>query len=148
MMIDLTPVYWPFDVLGPLERTPLHESMLRFFNATYDAGFRPFIANHHSEIGFGATGDHDARFVRRGGRGYHWEPRLTDRDTDIRLGPTWDLPDYTCMVFTNFDDITAFCLRWIGGDTLGLSLAGIPIYSKHDTNSPLHFPPAHSHADG
>ncbi len=88
-MIDLTPTYWPFDVLGPLERTPLHDSMLRFFNATYDAGFQPFVTNGHSEIGFGCAKKHDARFILRGGRGKHWEPWLTDSNVAVRLGPIW-----------------------------------------------------------
>jgi hypothetical protein len=138
-MIDLTPTYWPFDVLGPLERTPLHNEMLRFFNATYDAGFKPFVTNNHSEIGFGAPREQDARFVLRGGRGKHWEPWLSDSNGAIRLGPIWGLPESTCMVFTEFDDITTFCLRWLGGDSLDTSLAGVPVYSKHDTNTPLYY---------
>ena len=138
-MIDLNPTYWPFDVLGPLERTPLHDSMLRFFSATYDAGFKPFVANNHSEIGFGSTHEHDARFVLRGGRGKHWEPWLADSSAPVRLGPIWGLPEFTCMVFTEFDDITTFCLRWLAGDSLAASLAGVPVYSKHDTNTPLYY---------
>ena len=139
-MIDLTPTCWPFDVLGPLERTPLHNAMLRFFNATYDVGFKPFVNNSHSEIGFGTTREHDARFVLRGGHGKHWEPWLTDSNAPVRLGPTWGLPESACMVFIEFDDITTFCLRWLDGDSLAASLAEIPIYSKRDTNTPLYYP--------
>ena len=139
-MIDLTPTYWPFDVLGPLERTPLHDSMLRFFNATYDAGFQPFVTNGHSEIGFGCAKKHDARFVLRGGRGKHWEPWLTDSNVAVRLGPIWGLPECTCMVFTEFDCMTTFCLRWLRGDSLSDSLAKIPVYAKRNTNTPLYHP--------
>ena len=139
-MIDLTPTYWPFDVLGPVERTTLHNEMLQFFNETYDAGFKPFISNNRSEIGFGAKREHDARFVLRGGHGQHWEPWLTDANIAVTLGPIWGLPDCTCMVLTKFDDITTFCMRWLGGDSLGLSLAGVPVYAKRDTNTPLYYP--------
>ena len=139
-MIDLTPKCWPFGVLGPLERTPLHNAMLRFFTATYDAGLKPFVTNNHSEIGFAVAREHDARFVLRGGHGNHWEPLLTDCNAAVRLGPFWALPESTCIVFIDFDDITTFCLRWFGGDSLSASLAGVPVYAKRDTNTPLYYP--------
>lgn len=140
LMSDLIRTYWPFDVLPPSERTPLHNAMLRFFRATYDAGFMPIVTNNHSEIGFGATRQHDARFVLRGGSGKHWEPWLSDCGSAVRLGPIWGLPEYTCMVFTDFDDITTFCLRWLGGDSLAASLAKVPVHNKRDTNTPLYYP--------
>ena len=139
-MIDLSPAYWPFDVLPPPERTPLHNSMLRFFNVTYDAGFKPYIANNYSEIGFGFNREQDARFVLRGGRGTHWEPWLSNSDAAVRLGPIWGLPNCACIVFAGFDDITTFCLRWLGGESLPASLAGVPVYSKRDTNTTLYYP--------
>ena len=139
-MPDPTRTYWPIDLLPPDERTPLHEAMIRFFVETYNAGQRPFGTNHFSEIGFDVNHKHDVRFVLRGGHGRHWEPWLADNGRAVRLGPLWDMSESACMVFDGFDAMTQFTLRWLAGESLQVSLEGVPVYNKHRADVPLYLP--------
>ena len=129
--------YWPFDVLPPSERTPLHNQFIAFLESTHAAGFAPFVSGTESEIGFDGTDTRSVRYVLRGGRGEHWEPWLADNNQSVRLGPLFDLPEHRCVVFICFDDMTKFTLRWLRGETLHESLGDIAIFEKHNTNQPL-----------
>jgi hypothetical protein len=44
--------YWPFDVLPPDQRTPLHQQQIDFLDAAYRDGFRPHVFGCEN---FGAT---------------------------------------------------------------------------------------------
>jgi hypothetical protein len=46
--------YWPFDVLPPDQRTPLHQQQIDFLETAYREGFRPFMFDSES---FGASAE-------------------------------------------------------------------------------------------
>jgi len=43
--------FWPFEVLPPEQRTPVHQRQIAFLEEAYSDGFRPFTDG----MNFGAT---------------------------------------------------------------------------------------------
>lgn len=136
-MPDFGHKYWPFNLVPESERTSLHKAQIRFFSRTFDAGLKPYIVNGSYEICFDVEVERTVRFVARGGCGRHWEARLADHGHEVCLGTLWNLPAEECIVFDGFDDMAAFVLQWLKGESLADSLSGIPVYRKHKTSVPL-----------
>jgi hypothetical protein len=55
--------YWPFEVLPPDQRTPLHDQQIVFLEAAYRGGFRPYtFGGEHLRA---SAGDRSACIIRR-----------------------------------------------------------------------------------
>lgn len=52
--------YWPFDVLPPDRRTPLHQQEIDFLETAYREGFRPYMFMSES---FGASAGERSGFI-------------------------------------------------------------------------------------
>ena len=129
--------YWPWDVLPPEARSDFHSALILLFETTFRSGHAPYIEGAETLLGFGSNDRRAAEYVYRGGRQRYWEPWLIDRDASIRLGPFFDLPEHTCIVFNGIDDVAAFTIRWLDEWPLGKALGGIPVFNRCELDRPL-----------
>jgi hypothetical protein len=55
--------FWPFDVLPPEKRTPLHQQQIDFLETAYREGFRPYTFG--SENFAASAGERSGNIIRR-----------------------------------------------------------------------------------
>jgi hypothetical protein len=100
-----TPIYWPFPVLPPEQRTEQHQKEVRFLEDAHRAGFRPCKfadGEYRIESGDGRTAWVIARGRLRGGVGTRWEVWLNDGIE--RITSNWA---------DGFDSATTPALDWV-----------------------------------
>lgn len=101
--------YWPFDVLPPEQQSEQHRREIRFLEAAYQAGYRPYVFGSQN---FGATaGTRGGIVLWRSSQGKHWE---------LLLGT----PDETLLSahVDDFDCAAEAILSWLrGGDEAGIA---------------------------
>jgi len=114
-MIPTTPKYWPFDVLPPEQRTDLHWQEIRFLDAAFQEGFKPFEQTTGEYIATSPRG-REACIIfrgrgRRGGIG-QWEVWLDEPETQfIKL---W---------VDDFEYAGGLILEWLRGNDVTAILA-------------------------
>jgi hypothetical protein len=111
--------YWPFEVLPPDRQTPVHKSEIRFLEAAYSEGFRPYFEG--LECSATSENGREGCIYRRGGRRWWGEIFLSDPGGENGRA-----------FVDNFDCAANAVLCWLRGDNLSDILADIP-----DRQTPL-----------
>lgn len=97
-----------------LQTTDHDRAIVTLMEAAYEAGFTPRFEPAMAIASENTTGRH-ILLVQRGMRnGY--EPFMRDAATDIRLGPLFDKPDYTCVTIRPVSAACDFAYRWLNGE--------------------------------